>query len=354
MSAIDPKPSSLRRARHRVEAAVFQFLVWTICFIPRRVVLSFATFIGRIAGIFCVEDRRVAMANLDLAFGDSMPRARKKQLARGAFCNLSRTLFDLVRASKISRPEMMKLAEFDESQLQHIRDLQAAKKGVILIIPHFGNWELCGLAFGAAGVLITTIAEPGTNPHIDDMITDARRCTGHRIVPPRNAMLAMVRAAMRSQPVALFIDVNARRGRGGIWAEFFGVPVYQSVAAAELAIRSNGTIICCVPQPLPGDRVKVDFPAFIDSAECVSQDHAGRVRELTQKTLDYYESAIRKMPEQWLWTYKRWKRRPTKERGAFPFYSKFHPEPGDDITPVDASSPDQTKTAAASAAPSSP
>jgi lauroyl/myristoyl acyltransferase len=35
------------------------------------------------------------------------------------------------------------------------------------------------------------------------------------------------------------------------------------------------------------------------------------------------EELVREHPDQWLWTYKRWKRRPTEERGRFPFYSKF-------------------------------
>ena len=205
------KPSPVRRIKHRIEAAIFQVLVWIVPRLGRTAVIAIANAFGDVGYLLCKQDRKVALANLDLAFGQSRSSPAKKQIARETFRNLSRTMFDLLWASHASPEKLLALAEFNEPELQHIRDLQAAKKGVILIIPHFGNWELSGLAFGAVGVNITTIAEPGTNPHIDDMITRARSSTGHRIVPPRNAMLTMVRAAMRSQPVALFIDVNARQ-----------------------------------------------------------------------------------------------------------------------------------------------
>nr|WP_285963219.1 hypothetical protein [Oscillatoria laete-virens] len=32
---------------------------------------------------------------------------------------------------------------------------------------------------------------------------------------------------------------------------------------------------------------------------------------------------IREKPEQWLWSYKRWKFRPTQEPGGYPYYSRY-------------------------------
>jgi lauroyl/myristoyl acyltransferase len=319
------EPSIGRRVRHRVEAALFQVAVWVAPHLPRGVVRGFADVMGSLGWAICAADRKVARANLDLAFGDTLSDARKKKIIHGTFTNLARTLFDLVWAGPKNRDKILKLVDFNHEQLDHIQELIAARKGVIFVLPHFGNWELGGLAWGLLGLQLTTIAEPGVNPHIDDMITDARRSTGHLIVPPRNSMLTMVRAAMRFKMVTLFIDVNARRGRGGIWVDFFGVPVYQSVAAAELALRSNGVIICGLTQNLPGGRLKVDFAPFIDSAQTLATDYNDRVRELTEKALQVYEPIIREHPEQWLWTYKRWKRRPTVERGRFPAYSRAFP-----------------------------
>jgi len=286
----------------------------------------FSWLLASIGYATCSEDRQVALANLDLAFGDAMSPEEKRRIARASFDTLARNLCDLVWAGGAKPEALLNLVDFSDAHRFITQELQVADKGIVFILPHLGSWELGGLACGLIGIPLTTIAEPGTNPHIDDMITIARRSTGHKIVPPRNSMLTMVRAAMRRQPVALFIDVNARRGRGGIWLDFFGVPVYQSVAAAELAIRSNGKIVCSLPSNEPGGRVRVQFLALIDAADTIATDHEGRVRELSEKTLRVYEAYIREHPDQWLWTYKRWKRRPCPERGKYPFYSKYYPE----------------------------
>jgi lauroyl/myristoyl acyltransferase len=45
----------------------------------------------------------------------------------------------------------------------------------------------------------------------------------------------------------------------------------------------------------------------------------------SQRCLDRAAALIQREPEHWLWTYKRWKRRPTPEQGAYPFYSKYDP-----------------------------
>src|SRR4051794_20007584 len=148
---------------------MFQVAVWAAPHLPRTVVRGFAHAFSSIAYPFCGEDRRVAMANLDLAFGDSMSRDRKKQIVRTSFGTLSRNLCDLLWAAGQSTETLAGLTEDNQRFRQTVTDLQKAGKGVILVLGHVASWEISGLLVGAGGTKMTTIAEPGTNPHIDDM-----------------------------------------------------------------------------------------------------------------------------------------------------------------------------------------
>jgi lauroyl/myristoyl acyltransferase len=47
------------------------------------------------------------------------------------------------------------------------------------------------------------------------------------------------------------------------------------------------------------------------------------VKALSQKFMDCCRDLILEDPAPWLWTYKRWKRRPREEQGRFPFYSRY-------------------------------
>ena len=55
----------------------------------------------------------------------------------------------------------------------------------------------------------------------------------------------------------------------------------------------------------------------------VTADADADVRELTQRVVNLHADLLRRNPEPWLWTYKRWKRRPTEDAKGYPFYAKW-------------------------------
>ena len=76
------------------------------------------------------------------------------------------------------------------------------------------------------------------------------------------------------------------------------------------------------------DQVKAVYNSRAFTPEIEPSRTGGReqdVKVTSQRCLDRCAEVIRKNPEHWLWTYKRWKRRPSPEVGRYPFYSKFDP-----------------------------
>ena len=76
-----------------------------------------------------------------------------------------------------------------------------------------------------------------------------------------------------------------------------------------------------VAHPLPGCRVKLLFGPQIALAD--SGDEDDDVQTTSQRCLDECAALVRGHTEHWLWTYKRWKRRPAADAGTYPFYSKY-------------------------------
>jgi lauroyl/myristoyl acyltransferase len=74
-------------------------------------------------------------------------------------------------------------------------------------------------------------------------------------------------------------------------------------------------------QELPGRRVRIAFGPEIPVSN--TGNHEQDVRTTSQRCLDECAKLIRAKPQDWMWTYKRWKRRPSPEVGRFPFYSKY-------------------------------
>ena len=134
-------------------------------------------------------------------------------------------------------------------------------------------------------------------------------------------MVKLFKAVARGGTVGILIDVNARRGRGGVWLDFFGLPVFNTSAVAELAKRTGAAIVFAAAHPLPGRRIRIQFGPEIPVDDTGDKDRD--VLTTSQRCLDECGKLIRSSPGPWMWTYKRWKRRPSAEKGKFPFYSKY-------------------------------
>ena len=314
-------PSGWKRFRYRLEAAVLAAVARMVPLLPLRAIPIVAALLARLAYVFLAHDRKVALANLEVAFGDAMPPSDKARLARRAFRNFAEAGLGLFWAPRIT-PEL--IDRFVDIQgLEHVRASQAAGRGVVICSSHYGNWELGMLVLGFKGVPLMMVTEPTRNPAIEQKITQLRTIPGHKAVPPRFALIKLFKAISRGEAVGMLVDVNGRRGRGGVWLDFFGLPVFNSHAIAEMAIRANAAVFFVGGEPLPRGRWRMFISPEIRQEPTGDRD--ADVKALSQKCLDHCERLVRQHPELWLWTYKRWKRRPSEEKGRYPFYSKYDP-----------------------------
>jgi len=314
-------PPERQPLRYRLEAAGLRLAEATVPKLSRNAAMGVGRFLGSLAYLLLRYDRQVALANLDLVFGDTKSRREKRRIARGTFQNLACNLVGLFWAPRITAENFRQFADMDEPSIRWMKEIQARGKGMIFITPHYGDWELLNIAAGYFGAPYTTVMEPTKNPAIQETISRLRSLSGHRTVHPRFAVVKLFKAVSRGETVAVLIDVNARRGRGGVWLDFFGLPVFNTAAIAELAMRTGATIVFAAAMPLPGRRIKVLFgpEVPVDATGNKEQD----VLTTSQRCLDEVAKLIRADPLPWLWTYKRWKRRPSPEKGRFPFYSKY-------------------------------
>jgi Kdo2-lipid IVA lauroyltransferase/acyltransferase len=307
--------------RYRLEAAGLRAATVLVPLLPRDVAMGLGRVLGRLAYLLLREDRRVAYANLDIVFGDTKSRREKRRIARRSFQNLTCNLVGLFWAPRITAQNFRQFVDVDESNFQWVRDMRDQGRGVIFITPHYGDWEMMSLASGYLRTPYTTVTEPTKNPAIQETISRLRSLSGHTTVHPRFAVVKPFKALSRAQTVGVLIDVNARRGRGGVWLDFFGLKVFNTAAVVELAMRTHAFIVFGAAHPLPGRRIRIQFGPIIPVDD--TGDREKDVLATSQRCLDECAKLIRENPDYWLWSYKRWKRRPSPEIGKYPFYSKY-------------------------------
>jgi Kdo2-lipid IVA lauroyltransferase/acyltransferase len=313
-----------KRLRHRFEAAVLRTLAWLVPKFPRRFVRRVGAALGALVYRLSPTLRRVSLENLEVAFGDTMTCAEKLRIARASLQNVGATFLGLFWAPRLTREDLELIVDLDAEGVACVRDLKARGKPIIFITLHYGDWELLGLAMGFYGIPLTVVQEAMRNEAMGNILARLRSRSGHRLVPGRFAATTLLKTLKRGGNIALLIDLNATRKRGGVWLDFFGLPAFSYSAMGALALHSGAAIVPTAATPLPHGRVRIVYGPEITREP--TGDYDADVRALNQKCLAFCEDVIRRQPEFWMWSYKRWTPRATAERGRYPAYSRYLPD----------------------------
>jgi KDO2-lipid IV(A) lauroyltransferase len=308
-----PVMSMRRRIRARFEILAFHLAGHLIPVLSRWSIVALARFSGRLAWLVARRERRVALANLELAFGTTLSPDEKRDLVRKSFSTFVLTGLDYFWFSKDREQRMADWVIVHDANWPWMR-----QGATIAVTAHFGNWEILGWLTVQHGSRIASVAKPVKNPLIDAEINRMRTLSGQRIIPREGALRSLVRVLREGGTIALLLDQDTLPAEGGVFVPFFDVPVPVSTAAAGLALKLKVPILM----------------AFCASNEkgvyhchtrelLLPEDMEGMTPEdVTIRITRYLENQLREDPGHWLWTYKRWKRRlPGCDPSRYPYYA---------------------------------
>lgn len=175
-------------------------------------------------------------------------------------------------------------------------------RGLIVLSPHLGAWELAGLYLAAQGPT-TIFYKP--QRRLDQLILEARRRSGAQLAPTTaRGVRALVQALAAGEYAGILPDQEPRADKGATLAPLFGLPALTMVLVSRLARKSGARVIFMFAERLPrarGYRIHcLPAPAGIDS-----DDDATAAAALNLGI----ERCIAVCPEQYLWPYRRFRRR---------------------------------------------
>jgi lauroyl/myristoyl acyltransferase len=307
------------KIRFHLEYALARVGMAVVPRLPRQAAVLIARAFGRAAYTLSAHLRKVGHANLDIAFGPDKTPAEKKAILIESFQTFALMLIDLFWFSRHPRERIETYVHFDESYDAFFAEHSAT----IAITAHAGNWELLGKAIALKGHPPTSVAAPLKNEKVDRLFNRMREDTGQTIVSKRGAVRALIKTLKNDGKVALLLDQNTKPSDGGIFLDFFGLPVPVSLAVATLA-RHTGAHLAfgtCLPEAHGHYWMRNYCP--IDISDIQDNNRTRLEAAITRRILETIEQQIRQTPEKWLWSYKRWKyTAPGRKRSDYPFYAK--------------------------------
>ena len=174
---------------------------------------------------------------------------------------------------------------------ERFREAVADQRGVVLALPHSGNWDHAGAWCGATGVPFTTVAERLKPESLFDRFVEFRESLGMEVLPltggDRPPFEVLVERLEAGGTLCLLADrdLSAR----GIDVEFFGATARMPAGPATLALRTGARLVPVTLSFLP-DGWQVVFHDEVEHSD---------VATMTQSVADAFARGIAASPEDW-------------------------------------------------------
>jgi len=290
-----PDPSRRRILKERIASAV----VHLAARLPLGVLQRLGWALGHLFVVWPNKQRRNALINIRMCQPSLTPQ-EQVELRDRTLREFGRTYLEI--AYLWLRPADDVLSLVKEVRGAELLD-RSAGKGVIVLSPHLGAWELAGLYLAAQGPT-TIFYKP--QRLLDDLIRAARARSGAILAPtnPRGVRL-LVQGLERGEYAGILPDQEPKGDSGAVFAPFFGVPAYTMLLVNRLARRTGARVIFMFAERLgPGRGFRMHCIAAPDGI--AADDDLVAATALNRGV----EQCVAICPDQYVWPYKRFRKRP--------------------------------------------
>jgi KDO2-lipid IV(A) lauroyltransferase len=245
--------------------------------------------------------------NLSMVVG---PAADLEAVVQAGLRSYARYWMEAFRLPSQTRQQF--LTDFRLVHHDELAAVMAEGKGVILALPHVGNWDAAAAYWAANGWPMITVAERLKPEGVFEQFVAYRERLGIEVVPltggQRPPLDVLAEKATQGYAVALLADrdLSAR----GVEVRFFGGRTKMPPGPALLALRTGAPLyavdLSFTDTQTVGSVRRIELPDRSEGALDV------RVRLVTQRLADAFAIGIAEHPQDWHMLQKLWLDQPAR------------------------------------------
>ncbi|WP_300427916.1 lysophospholipid acyltransferase family protein [uncultured Thalassolituus sp.] len=284
-------------------------LIKTLGYISLADAQRLGRIVGRLMWMRRTRSREVARVNLDLCY-PQLSDAERTQLLRDTLFQNGMTGAEMgpmwgYEPDKISGMirQVHNEALFDR--------LLAEDKGLLLMVPHLGNWEIIS-TYAARKCSITAMYRPAKIRSFSDWMVRRREAVGAKMVPTTGGGVKRLFTGLMDKEVIGFLPDQEPRKKNGIFAPFMGIPTLTPVLPHQMIQKTGCNVIFAFSERLP-DAEGFDIHFVAAEEGQYSTDPLEAATAMNRAI----ETCVSQCPAQYQWTYKRFKRRPDGARNPY-------------------------------------
>jgi KDO2-lipid IV(A) lauroyltransferase len=278
---------------------------WLLAFLPLRALYLLSDLFFLIICYVVRYRRAVIMENLRNSFPEKTEKERKKIAVRfyRFFCDL---FFETLKVIHIGRQEIRRRIRYSNPEV--FDDLCGKNKLVLFVPGHYGNWEWLATLEGSIPYHHSTLYHPLHNKFFDKFFYDLRTKYGTDAIPSSQAIRAIngyIREN-RMTAVCFLSDQSPKKDMIGYWTTFLNQETPMYLGVEKIAKRYNAAVVYYEIRRVKRGYYEVDITLITENAAKTAD------REITEKHVALLEQTIRRKPQYWLWSHRRWKHKPEK------------------------------------------
>ncbi|MFN7940922.1 MAG: lysophospholipid acyltransferase family protein [Thermoanaerobaculia bacterium] len=297
------EPRADAESRHPARSALLRFATRALDGLLERLdwneAQAFGRRLGRTGWRLAARDRTRSLEHLEIAFPERTLEARER-LSRASFEHFGAMLAECLWLRHRGETELRRRVAMEG--WEHVEAARAEGRPIHIATGHCGNWEMLAAALNAHGLGMAVVARELDDPGLQALLVDFRSRFGSRTIVrgAPGAARDLLRALRGGGALGMLIDQDTRVD--GVWVPFFGRPAYTPVGAADLARRWNAVVLPTFIERLPDGSHRATIHPRLD----LPADPTAATAAMTAAI----EAQIRRVPDQWVWMHRRWRRQP--------------------------------------------
>jgi KDO2-lipid IV(A) lauroyltransferase len=281
--------------RQRLAFRAFQAVSAAAVALPERIGVPLFESVAKLAYRTAPTVRTVVAANQAQVLGRAPGDPAVVAATREAFVRYGRYWYEGFHAVALSPQDVLR--RFHCEGKSHMDDAIANGTGVILTLPHMGNWDVAGKWVHCLGLPIVSVAERLEPQRLFELFENHRRALGMEILPLDSGSgtgRALAQALHDDKVVALVADRDL--AGSGIEVEMFGKVRRMPAGPAALALRTGAPLVPCAVYSRPGGWLCVmREPVHVRA----TGDRRADVTAITQSLAREFEALISVEPADW-------------------------------------------------------
>jgi Kdo2-lipid IVA lauroyltransferase/acyltransferase len=277
-------------------------LLWLLSKLPLELLFrisDFATFL-----IYRVFKYRVNIVKANLR--NALPEKSESELLkieRTFYAFLSDVFIEVIKGISMSKEECMRRYTMSDKVKQMMSEYLEKKQSIILVLGHYGMWEMGGAIFGVStNMYCNVIYRPLSNAFMEKLMKHIRSRYGNQLVPMNDTFKAMLEDKKNNltKATAFAID-QAAPPESAYWTTFLNQESSVFLGAEKLATKLDYPVVhvYCTVEKRGYYAINTDL--ITNNPKSLK---AGELTELITKEI---ERLIVAKPDYWLWSHRRWK-----------------------------------------------